>query len=128
MLEWVKIMLLIAGTTQISVVDGDTVRTNDGMPNVRLTGYNAPEIFSPKCVNEKMLGEAAKARLGALIMQHRSEAKLTITGGSCAFGRRCGVLSVAGQNVGDILISEKLAEPMACPGGRCPPAKDWCQP
>jgi micrococcal nuclease len=122
MLEWLKIVLL-ASSVHVQIVDGDTVRTNDGGPNVRLTGYNAPEVYQPRCVNEKALGEAAKARLHALVKQG---AALSISSGACGYGRRCGTMTLNGRNVGDILVSEGLAEPMVCTAGKCPPARNWC--
>ncbi len=123
-MEWIKVLLLVS-STYVAVVDGDTVRLNDGGANVRLEGFNTPETYTPKCAQEKALGEAAKARLGAIIKQ--SDVALAIRPGSCGYGRRCGTVTVDGRNVGEILISEGLAEPMVClSGGRCPPARNWC--
>ena len=118
-MEWLRILLL--SSSLVSVTDGDTVRLANGQ-GVRLTGFNTPEIFSPKCEKEKQLGLKAKTRLTALV---RAGAQLTLTGSSCAYGRACGTLVVHGENVGDILIREGLAERMVCTSS-CPRARDWC--
>jgi endonuclease YncB( thermonuclease family) len=124
MIEWLRILLLT--TTLVTVTDGDTVKIGDGS-SVRLVGFNTPEIFSPKCDAEHKLGLKARDRLNKLVKDNRTTVTLTIVPGNCAFGRKCGRLTVHGQDVGEILISEGLAEKLDCPGGRCPKARNWCQ-
>jgi endonuclease YncB( thermonuclease family) len=63
--------LLVCAT--LLAVDGDTIKCNgvnmrdmgDGRPFV--SGYDTPEIFSPKCQEELELGRAAKARMSELL-------------------------------------------------------------
>jgi endonuclease YncB( thermonuclease family) len=123
MMEWLRILLL--SSTLMSVTDGDTVKLADGQ-SVRLKGLNTPEIFSPKCEKEKQLGFKARDRL---IQLTRKGANLTLSGGTCAYGRLCGTLTVLVNGVREdaatVLIREGLAEPMVCLGS-CPRPRDWC--
>src|SRR4029079_1777068 len=49
-----------AAPISVYVIDGDTIRLNDGRPNVRLVGFNAPETGSrARCEAEGQKGEAA---------------------------------------------------------------------
>lgn len=121
----------------VSVIDGDTVHISGGAANVRLVGFNTPEISSPKCRAEYDLGMAAKRRLGQLLQQ----ADLIVfeliacsctpgTAGTsrCNYGRDCGNLVVDGQNVGSILIAEQLAVQYLCGRTSCPPRPgNWCR-
>jgi endonuclease YncB( thermonuclease family) len=50
-----------------SVTDGDTVRIVG--VSIRLTDYDAPELFSPKYPSELMRAQAAKTELEWLISQ-----------------------------------------------------------
>lgn len=122
-MEWLRILMV--STSLVSVTDGDTLRLPDGQ-GVRLTGFNTPEIFSPKCPAEKDLGLRAKERLRALI--RAGNTRLAIGPGTCAYGRLCGTLTVNGELVSEVLIREGLAEPMLCTEGRCPKPRDWCKP
>ena len=51
----------------IWVIDGDTVRIHDKYPNVRLVGFNAPEIHNASCPAEAELGARATRRLRELV-------------------------------------------------------------
>jgi endonuclease YncB( thermonuclease family) len=52
----------------VRVIDGDTISLNDGRPDVRLVGFNAPETGSrARCDAERAKGEAAKSRLRELV-------------------------------------------------------------
>ena len=102
----------------VRVVDGDTISLNDGRPDVRLVGFNAPETGSrARCDAERSKGEAAKSRLrqlvstGSLGFQQVACSCPPGTEGTnaCNFCRRCGILTVDGRDVGSILISEGLA-------------------
>ena len=63
--------LLVCAT--LIAVDGDTIKCNgvnmrdmgDGRPFV--SGYDTPEIRSPRCQEELELGRAAKARMSELL-------------------------------------------------------------
>ena len=45
---------------------------------------------------------------------------------SCNFGRACAYLKVSGNDVGEILIREGLAQPFICGCTSCTPRKPWC--
>lgn len=122
--------------SDIRVIDGDTLDVARQSANVRLVGFNAPEVGSPKCSNELALGRQATDRLRALIRSAGSH-ELTRVRCACApgtegtsrcnFGRQCGVLKLDGQDVGRILISEGLAVSYVCGRTSCPPRpRNWC--
>lgn len=122
--------------SDIRVIDGDTLDIAQQSANVRLVGFNAPEVSSPKCSNELAMGRRATDRLRALI---RSANSIELTRVRCAcapgtegtsrcnFGRQCGVLKLDGRDVGNILISEGLAVSYVCGRTSCPPRPgNWC--
>lgn len=102
----------------VRVIDGDTVSLDDGRPNIRLVGFNAPETGGrARCEAERQRGEAAKRRLRELVNSGRSDfhqVACSCPPGAegtdvCNFGRRCGTLRVNGVDVGVTLIGEGLA-------------------
>jgi endonuclease YncB( thermonuclease family) len=96
--------------SDISVIDGDTIRVYQKQPNVRLVGFNAPETRKAQCNAERGLGARATRRVRN-------------------YGRRCGTLKSNGRDVGAILIAEGLAVPFHCGETSCPKTpKPWCQP
>lgn len=118
-----------------TVTDGDTIRLDDGT-RVRLNGFNAPESRDPQCDREAILGNRAKERLEELsatgstkVYQVRCACKPGTEGSNkCNYGRSCGVLTINGRDVGQILISEGLAVAFICSGDRCPRTpRPWCQ-
>ena len=49
-----KSMIQTAAPISVHVIDGDTIGLNDGRPNVRLVGFNAPETGSrARCEAER---------------------------------------------------------------------------
>jgi endonuclease YncB( thermonuclease family) len=122
--------------TSIYVIDGDTISLNDGRPNVRLIGFNAPETGSrARCEIERQRGEAAKQRLRELVSKGRPEFHQVACScppgtegtNACNFGRRCGTLRVNGVDVGSILVGEGLAVRFACGTTSCPTLpRPWC--
>jgi len=114
----------------LRVIDGDTVGLADGR-RIRLIDYQTPEIFGPRCPEERALGLKATQRLRQLIQGGQVEVKLVACScdprdANCNYGRECGRLSVGGADVGNTLISEGLAEPHVCGFGGCPPRASWC--
>ena len=125
-----------ASPVSVYVIDGDTVSLNDGRPNVRLVGINAPETGSrARCEAERQKGEAATRRLRELVSTGRPDFQQiacscppgTEGTSACNFGRRCGTLRVNGADVGSTLISEGLAVRFTCGATSCPKLpRPWC--
>jgi endonuclease YncB( thermonuclease family) len=120
----------------VRVIDGDTISVDDGKPNFRLVGFNAPETGTrARCEAERQKGEAAKQRLRELVSNGRSDFHQVAcscppgTEGTdaCNFGRRCGTLRVNGIDVGSTLINDGLAVRFVCGATSCPPLpRPWC--
>jgi endonuclease YncB( thermonuclease family) len=126
----------VSASISVRVIDGDTISLGDGLPNVRLVGFNAPETGDRAlCDAERHKGEAAKRRLRELVssgsraFQHVACSCKSGTEGTnaCNFGRRCGMLRVNGTDVGATLISEGLAVQFVCGVTSCPKLpRPWC--
>ena len=123
-------------SVSVRVIDGDTISLEDGKPNVRLVGLNAPETGNrARCEAERQKGEAAKQRLRELVSNGRPDFQQiacscpsgTEGTNACNFGRRCGSLRVNGVDVGSILINEGLAVRFVCGATSCPTLpRPWC--
>jgi len=117
----------------IWVLDGDTIQVFRQRPNVRLVGFNAPEIHNTACQAEADLGAKATRRLRDLVKLGNLEFEYVRcscpdTTRSCNWGRDCGTLRSNGRDVGTILIAEGLAVPFVCDATRCPPTpRPWCR-
>lgn len=124
-------------SSDVRIIDGDTVDIRGMTANVRLVGFNAPETWKPSCTAERRVGERATARLrqlvrGATSIEFERVACSCRPGtegtDQCNFGRFCGSLFVDGQDVGRILIGEELAVPYRCGRSSCPPRPQaWCR-
>lgn len=115
----------------IRVIDGDTVK----LDGVTYVGFNTPEKDDlARCEDERQRADAATKRLKALIAT--GDARLSRVACACKpshedtklcnYGRLCGVLSVGGRDVAQIMISEGLAEPFVCSTTSCPRRRSWC--
>lgn len=124
-------------SSTFSVTDGDTIHVEGESNGTRLVGYNAPEVFSPRCTFEKELGDRATDRLKELV----AAGPVELTRVSCAcepgtegtdrcnYGRSCAVLYAGGRNVSNILVGEGLAVPFVCGETKCPQTpRPWCGP
>lgn len=118
----------------IKVIDGDTINARG--QRWRLVGYDTPEIRStwrPVSKVERMVGESAKERFAELLRSGRLDLKevrcscppRTLNTKACNHGRRCGLLTRNGENIGAQLIREKLAMSFVCGRSKCPPMPDW---
>jgi endonuclease YncB( thermonuclease family) len=120
--------------TDIYVVDGDTITVHG--KRIRLVGFDAPELGGhAHCGLERMLAARATSRLRQLV---RTGGDLDLklipcscrpgTEGTmaCNWGRACGVLTVEGEDVGDVLMAENLAHPYVCGRYSCPRRQSWC--
>jgi len=104
-----------------SVVDGDTVRIAG--VRIRLTDYDSPELFSPKCPRELALAQAAKLELERLI----SRVKLELV--PCAttnYGRLCAEGTINGKPLSEHMIERGLGTAYVCKPGWCPAKISWC--
>src|SRR5689334_5378577 len=120
-------------TFPIVVVDGDTVRHRGQV--YRLVGFDTAERGDrAQCDAERRLAEKASERLRLLIAGGNADLRRVpceCRPGEegtprCNYGRLCGSLTVGGRDVGQILISERLAHPYVCSAGRCPRKQSWC--
>ncbi|WP_442623384.1 thermonuclease family protein [Parasphingopyxis sp.] len=99
------------------VVDGDTFWMAG--EKIRILDIDTPELSPPRCAAEARLGEAAKARLHALL--NSGTVTLERDGRDRdRYGRLLRRVHVDGQPVGAALIREGLARPYG--GGR----RSWC--
>jgi endonuclease YncB( thermonuclease family) len=123
--------------SQIFVVSGDTIEVYNRRPAVALVGFKAPERRPARaqCAAERALGSKATQRVrelvsgGGLDYQAQKCACAPGTQGTsrCNLGRTCGILTVKGRDLGQILIDEKLAVPFVCGETSCPsPPNPWC--
>jgi endonuclease YncB( thermonuclease family) len=116
-----------------TVIDGDTVRWQGR--TVRLVGFDTPETGdAARCQSERAKADNATARLRELVTGGTVKLELvrcacpqgTEGTKACNFGRSCGILTVNGQDAGQILISEGLARRYRCGQLSCPPRGSWC--
>jgi endonuclease YncB( thermonuclease family) len=122
--------------SDIEVIDGGTVRTRG--KTVTLLGYDTPRR-GPRalCRVENTMRAMATVKLRDLVAAGNLSLAIVpcpcgkLSRGTifCNRGRACGVLRSGGQNVGDMLIREKLAREFICGETRCPPRKiaRWCE-
>jgi endonuclease YncB( thermonuclease family) len=117
----------------IEVIDGDTIRANGR--TVRLVGFDAPEAgYHARCESERALAAKATFRLRQLVSRGGLDLQLVPcacrrgTEGTphCNYGRACGVLTAAGEDVGALLISEGLARSYVCGRTSCPARRPRC--
>jgi endonuclease YncB( thermonuclease family) len=115
-------------------IDGDTIRLESGRPDVRLVGYDTPEVGGAECTSERDLGLRARARLGELVaagglnLEYIQCSCRPGTHGTdaCNFGRDCARARFQGRDVADIMISEGLGDRFVCGATDCPPQRQWC--
>ena len=116
-----------AAAPKYRVIDGDTVAPARGA-DIRLMGYDAPEIFHFRCAQEKALGLKAKAKLSelslpphAFSLRYKRE-KRSGQRVKDKYGRSLAVARSDGVDVAKPMIAAGLAVPYNGLG----PRKDWC--
>lgn len=101
-----------------------------------MIGYDTPEIKTRRRVvgaDEKAVATIAMERFIELLHSGPLDLKevrcscpeKTIGTRWCNGGRKCGLLTLNGKNIGDTLIAEELALPYVCGKSKCPPMPDW---
>ena len=122
--------------SDVQVVNGNTIRVLG--TTVSVIGYDVPAMRRRAwCSRERDMGERAAARLRELLAGGKSSLQMMPcacrpgTEGTllCNRGRACGILTVDGLQVGEVLIKEGLAKPFICGERRCPRRKigRWCE-
>ena len=89
------------------VVDGDTFRLRG--ETVRIADIDTPEVSDFTCAEEKALGERATARLTVLLNEGPFELQ-TKGREKDQYGRLLRKVYREGESLGDVLVSEGLAE------------------
>jgi endonuclease YncB( thermonuclease family) len=121
-------------STDVRVIGADTITVHG--KRIRLLGYDPPELGArAHCGLERMLAARATSHLRQVI-RTGGDLDLRVVPCSCRpgtegtmrcnRGRTCGVLTVEGEDVADILLAENLAHPYVCGRYSCPPRKPWC--
>ncbi|MBB4577262.1 thermonuclease family protein [Rhizobium lentis] len=88
------------------VVDGDTFWFQG--EKIRIADIDTPELSPPRCEAERIKGEAAKARLLALL----NAGNFSLAAGSREedkYGRKLRTVLRSGHSLGDTLVNEGLA-------------------
>ncbi|WP_244456645.1 thermonuclease family protein [Agrobacterium pusense] len=99
------------------VVDGDTFWFRGD--KIRIADIDAPEIFSPRCGDERSLGEASRDRLLELL----NGGRFTLATGSRdtdRYGRTLRTVTRHGRSLGKMLVKGGLAHRWNGP------MRDWC--
>lgn len=122
---------LYAGTrSSITVLDGDTIVV--GQTHFRLVGFDAPELYHPRCEFEFRLAQKARDRMVALTRGDLSLEPIACScrpgAKTCNYGRSCAILRVGGRDVADIMIEEGLAVRYVYTWDHPPQRKQWCTP
>ena len=100
------------------VVDGDTIHY--GGEIIRIADINTPEVHEAKCDAEAALGRRATQRLIVLLNEGPFDLEYAGTRDHDKYGRDLRILSRNGRSLGDMLVSEGLAERWT--GAK----RDWC--
>lgn len=89
----------------IRVVDGDTVSLicpEDGMVSARLLGFDTPEKYAPKCLDEFVAAEKASWALRTLIQ--KADRLVLTHDGSDQYGRALVRLELDGVDVARLMV------------------------
>jgi micrococcal nuclease len=109
----------------IHIIDGDTVRLpgRNGAAGeiIRIWNIDAPETARARCEAEAALGRRATARLGQLLRAGPVAVVMDEPAGrrEDRYGRTLARLTIAGRDIGEIMIRDGLAT-------RWPQRRDWC--
>jgi endonuclease YncB( thermonuclease family) len=87
------------------VVDGDTFWFQG--EKIRIADIDSPELSPPRCEEERLKGEGAKARL--LTLLNAGKFSLSAARATSKYGRKLRTVTRAGHSLRDTLIDEGLA-------------------
>lgn len=107
--------------SRIVIIDGDTVALPGG-ERLRLLDIDAPESFRSSCEAELVAGLKAKERLAQLL---RGQDVTIERNGRDRFKRTLGRLFTEDGDIGEILLTERLALPYV-PGRKAERDAHWC--
>ena len=111
------------GCSVAKVIDGDTVLlwcSGRGLQKTRLKGFDAPEVFSPRCLSEWQTGIAATWYLRRILF---SANKLTVGfAGTDRYGRALASIATNAGPISGQMIAAGYARPYS--GGQ---RHGWCQ-
>ena len=96
------------GRGHACVIDGDTFKL--GERKIRIIGIDAPETHPPRCAEEARLGEAATAKLQALLNQGAFEMMAPIYSGKDRYGRDLRTITRKGPDGGEQSIAAEMRE------------------
>ena len=131
MIKEALVLAALALGQTLTVIDGDTVRIAG--VSIRLTDYDAPELYHPKCLKEHALALQARRELQALLtLAEAGSLKMSFKLVPCAYannyGRLCAEATIDGKPLAAHMIALKFATPYICQPGSCPKKVDWCRP
>lgn len=115
---WAAFSICGASRRMDCVVDGDTFWFQG--EKIRIADIDTPELSPPRCEAERIKGEAAKARLLALL----NAGTFSLSAGfrdEDKYGRKLRTVTRAGNSLGAVLVEEGLAR--SWDGAR----HGWCQ-
>jgi endonuclease YncB( thermonuclease family) len=116
------LVLAALAIAQPTVVDGDTVKIAG--VRIRLTDFDAPERYHPKCPREYARAQAAKLELEQLVPQLKLE---LVPCATANYGRLCARGTIDdGTLLAEHMIRKNLGAPYVCHPGWCPRKRDWC--
>lgn len=118
----------------VEIVDCDTIEARGH--RWRLVGFDTPEFssrFRSVSLREKRLAVRAADRLeyhiksGVLDLREVRCAcpETKRLSGECNYGRRCGVLTVNGEDVADLMIADGVARSYHRSATKCPRQLPW---
>jgi endonuclease YncB( thermonuclease family) len=93
------------GCRVVHVVDGDTLDLrcpSEGIVRARVTGFDTPELYSPRCASEAARAVAAQSYLRWTLA--RADRLEVILGGTDRYGRRLVEMRVDGARLADIMV------------------------
>ena len=92
--------------------------------SIRLTDYDAPELYHPKCLKEHALAWQARRELQALLtLAEAGSLKMSFKLTPCAtnnWGRLCAEATIDGKPLAAHMIALKFATPYNLPTGLMP--------